>query len=321
MYKQNKDKPFFSVVIPVYNKEPHIARSIDSILAQTFENFELIIICDPSTDNSNMEVQKFDNKQIQIFYRNEPGPGGYAARNLGIKKAKGNWVAFLDADDEWYPNHLENCFNLIKKFSNCNFLASGYTIIENRLETTNNFYNKYKDNGPLSLSFQEYLEAEIQGFRVAWTSIAVVKRDIFKVSGDFPAGKAKRGGDVDTWLRVVEAAQGIVWSNHLGAIYYRDSVNMVTKSQSFYAQVERDTVKEMIAKYSDSRIIKLLKKFSNKRTLGAWRENLFLNLPSFRLYDKLYYSTLDKKTFLLLLLSFFPRYIFMKIYYFLSKYK
>lgn len=69
-------KPFFSVIVPVYNKEPHIARSIGSILNQTFTDFELIIVCDPSTDESDAEVAKFIDARIRVFHRDEPGSGG-----------------------------------------------------------------------------------------------------------------------------------------------------------------------------------------------------------------------------------------------------
>ena len=74
--------PFFSIIVPVYNKGIYVNRSITSILNQTFKNFEIIIICDPSTDNSIEEVNKFSSYQnVRIYYRNERGPGGYASRN------------------------------------------------------------------------------------------------------------------------------------------------------------------------------------------------------------------------------------------------
>jgi glycosyltransferase involved in cell wall biosynthesis len=102
--------PFFSVIVPVYNKEKYVSRAISSILNQSFDDFELIIICDPSSDNSNLEVLKFHDSRIKIFNREIPGPGGYAARNLGIENSNGKWIAFLDADDEWYSNHLSEAF-------------------------------------------------------------------------------------------------------------------------------------------------------------------------------------------------------------------
>src|SRR5690554_1171937 len=110
-------KPFFTVVISVFNKEKYVARAIDSVLDQTYDDFELIIVCDPSTDKSNEVVGRYKRKNIKILYREQPGPGGYAARNLGVKYAQGQWVAFLDADDIWLPNHLEIAFDCINKYS------------------------------------------------------------------------------------------------------------------------------------------------------------------------------------------------------------
>src|SRR5690554_2524745 len=121
--------PFFSVVIPVYNKEPHIARSINSVLNQSFQDVELIIVCDPSTDNSNAEVAKFTDPRIRVFHRDEPGPGGYAARNLGIKEAKAEWIAFLDADDEWYLDHLAEMKNLFVDFPNVSVMSCAREIV------------------------------------------------------------------------------------------------------------------------------------------------------------------------------------------------
>ncbi|MDI9370841.1 MAG: glycosyltransferase family A protein, partial [Synergistota bacterium] len=71
--------PFFSAVIPVYNKGPHVARAIRSVLAQTWQNYELLLINDASTDESLEEMQKYTDPRIRILHRDTPGPGGYAA--------------------------------------------------------------------------------------------------------------------------------------------------------------------------------------------------------------------------------------------------
>jgi len=98
-----KQKPFFSIVIPVHNKAPYLGRSIGSVINQNFTDFELILIDDASADRSLVEMQKFADPRIRILHRDAPGAGGYAARNLGVMEAKAEWVAFLDADDEWLP--------------------------------------------------------------------------------------------------------------------------------------------------------------------------------------------------------------------------
>ena len=97
---------FFSVIIPVGNKAPHLDRSINSVLNQSFKDFELILIDDATTDGSAAKLAGFTDYRIRLLKRSQPGPGGYAARNLGIKESRTNWIAFLDADDEL--NELRN---------------------------------------------------------------------------------------------------------------------------------------------------------------------------------------------------------------------
>lgn len=116
----------FSVVIPVHNKLPHLERSINSVLNQTYKNLEIILIDDASTDGSSEKLREFQGEHIRIFTRNTPGPGGYAARNRGIKEARGEWVAFLDADDEWYPDHLEKMNQLAIEFPQVYLMSCGY---------------------------------------------------------------------------------------------------------------------------------------------------------------------------------------------------
>src|SRR4051812_32162135 len=96
---------FFSVIIPLYNKANYIENTIKSVLNQTFTDFEIIVVNDESTDESETIVLGFNDKRIQLF--NQKNQGVSVARNHGIEKAKGKLVAFLDADDYWFHNHLE----------------------------------------------------------------------------------------------------------------------------------------------------------------------------------------------------------------------
>ena len=96
--------PFFSIVIPLYNKEPFIEKTIQSVLDQTFKDFEIIIINDGSTDKSLGEVECLNDERISIFTIINQGVSH--ARNHGIHKAKGHYIAFLDADDYWESEFL-----------------------------------------------------------------------------------------------------------------------------------------------------------------------------------------------------------------------
>lgn len=99
--------PAVSVVIPTYNREETISRSIDSVLAQTFDDFELIVVDDASTDNTATVVDQYDDPRVQ-FVSHDENRGGSAARNTGIAHAEGEYIALLDSDDEWEPTKLQH---------------------------------------------------------------------------------------------------------------------------------------------------------------------------------------------------------------------
>ena len=104
----------FSVVIPLYNKEAFIRRCVDSVLLQTFSEFELIIVDDGSTDKSLSVVKLISDKRIRIVSQSNQGVG--LARNRGVEESKAGWVAFLDADDLWTRDHLRELCKVIEMF-------------------------------------------------------------------------------------------------------------------------------------------------------------------------------------------------------------
>jgi glycosyltransferase involved in cell wall biosynthesis len=114
MNKKNEKKDShirISVVIPVYNVESYVERAIESVLKQTYKPDEIILINDGSTDGSAAKIRKYEPDIIYIYQKNA---GLAAARNTGIKASKGDWITFLDSDDEWLPNNLSLQANLVK---------------------------------------------------------------------------------------------------------------------------------------------------------------------------------------------------------------
>ena len=123
----NTKKIFFSVVIPTFNMESFLRKSIKSVLNQSYKNFEIIVIDNFSKDNTKKLIKNFKNKKIKFFQIKNGGVIG-KSRNLGIKKSKGNWIAFLDADDLWLKNRL---YVLKKKIESKKFdFISSSEIIE-----------------------------------------------------------------------------------------------------------------------------------------------------------------------------------------------
>ena len=137
----------FSVVIPIYNKRPHIRRAVDSVFRQSCQEFELILIDDASTDGSMDELKSIEDPRVVRARRETPGPGGYAARNLGVKMARGDWIAFLDADDEWNERILEEFLEMRESFPDARILCTGFVYKKGSREVVNDFTSRRTDRG------------------------------------------------------------------------------------------------------------------------------------------------------------------------------
>lgn len=113
-----------TVVVPLYNKAGSIGHTIQTVLNQTFQDFEIVIVDDGSTDASVAEVQKFNDPRIRII--SQANAGVSAARNRGIAEAKGEYVALLDADDRWMPGYLDEQMSLASKYQSCAIFGTNY---------------------------------------------------------------------------------------------------------------------------------------------------------------------------------------------------
>ncbi len=120
--------PPISVIIPLYNKAAAVESSIRSVLNQSFRDFELIVVDDGSTDGSGEIVKQIQDDRIKFFRQENAGPS--KARNTGVLHAKGNWVLFLDADDELLSDALSNFEKVAKDHKEVNFISSSYYIGE-----------------------------------------------------------------------------------------------------------------------------------------------------------------------------------------------
>lgn len=224
----------FSVVIPVYNKEPHVARAIDSVLAQTHAAGEILVIDDASTDRSIDIINEVAGDKVRMLRRETPGPGGYAARNLGINEATSEWVAFLDADDAWKPEHLATISESLERSSpsvGCAF--SGNLVCSgNEDEAGDDTFVRMSVRETTQLGFEEFLRLWL-AFEDSpiHTSGTAIKRSVLLDVGGFPEGRCERGGDKDLWLRVCATTDALAVAK-VTSIYYRDAVNMVTRQVS-----------------------------------------------------------------------------------------
>lgn len=208
----------FSVIIPLYNKAPYIAKAIESVLGQTFRDFEVIVIDDGSTDQSLEVAKTFENKSITII--SQPNSGVSTARNNGVKLAKHPYICFLDADDWWHPTFLEEMKRLITDFPDAGIYGSGYYIVKNGKERI----------APIGVpqGFErgiiDYCEVYAKTLCMPLTSISVViPKHIFDEEKGFKS-QLKLGEDFDLWIRIALKHQVILVNKPLA--YYNQDVDV-----------------------------------------------------------------------------------------------
>lgn len=230
----------FAVVIPLYNKRPHIDRALESVFAQTDTPAEIFVVDDASTDGGPDQVVRYRDERMKILRRPEPGPGGYAARNLAILRAQSDWIAFLDADDTWAPNHLATIRDALAQSpqpDSVQCVFAGYTNVFPGGYTEPDPYTAHKGrNRPQTIEFAQFLATWL-GIKDCpiWTSASAFRRQALIDAGLFPAGRCVRGGDKDLWLRVARNGP-VVAAAGTTAIYQRDATNMVTRKNSTNAR-------------------------------------------------------------------------------------
>ena len=187
----------FSVIIPLYNKAPYVRKTVESVLRQTFDDYELVIIDNGSNDGSSEIVASFTDPRIRIV-RLEENVGVSNARNKGVSLSTAPYITFLDADDWWEPTFLEEMRGLIERHPDAGIYGTGYYIVK----------NGKKRVAPIGVE-EGFTEDEINYCAVyaktlcmPLTSITVaMPRSIFDEMGGFKP-HLKLGEDFDLWVRI-----------------------------------------------------------------------------------------------------------------------
>jgi len=215
---------FFSIIIPLYNKENFIQNTMQSVLNQTFQDFEIIVVNDGSTDKSEEKLLQFKDSRIQYFSKNNEGVS--TARNYGIEKANAEFITFLDADDYWYPTFLETMFETISKVPNQKVFAAAIEF-ETSKKTIEASYSISKTNEDFEIV--NYFKASLKQ-SVICTSCAVFHQSIFNEIGNFDT-KIKSGQDTDLWIRI-GLVYPVVFSWKILARYVYDAKSL-SKNTNF----------------------------------------------------------------------------------------
>jgi len=209
----------FSVIIPLYNKELSISSTLQSVLNQTYTEFEVVIVNDGSIDKSAEKVEAFDDTRIRLIYQDNTGVS--AARNKGIEEAKYEWIAFLDADDLWMEEHLNTLREMIDSYPEHKAICNSYVLSskKNTLEV---------NEGNIKI-VDDYFEEAIK-CHFFWTGVVCIHKSLFEKVGYFNT-QLSRGEDLDIWMRIGRN-YSILWGNKTTAIYNQESENKATRKKT-----------------------------------------------------------------------------------------
>ena len=287
---KNNKVPLFSIIMPVYNKEEYIERSLNSVFVQNEKDFELIVINDGSTDSSYEKLLEYKRK-FHFTLINQSNKGVSVSRNNGINKAIGDYICFLDPDDTWNEKFLSTIKKAIKD-SSPQVITTGFRIVSMEdSEHTCEYYNRMSDDH--FFTFKDFL-LNVKGGGIQFSTISTcIKRELFNSVGYFPVGES-RGEDIDLWLRIMEREPKAFWIHNILATYYRNIVGSLTRTDlGEYREKEINrTIKNMIPTHH--KIKGLLEIFNNYYEQVYLEREIGKNTAKIR-YLKNYYIHKDIK--------------------------
>ncbi|WP_127844780.1 glycosyltransferase family 2 protein [Psychroflexus aestuariivivens] len=217
-------KYFFSVIIPLYNKENYIMNTVQSVINQDFENFEIIVVNDGSTDGSLAKLDALKDSRLKIISQNNQGVS--VARNTGIENSNGKYIALLDADDYWYAHHLSSLKILIEKFPQAGIYCDAYEIImQNKTIRKADFSTSLAEQPQI---IDDYFESSLVN-PIIWTSTSAFEKKKFHEIGPFDP-KLRTAQDLDFFVRAALKFR-VAFHPKVGMRYFKDSENNLAKSK------------------------------------------------------------------------------------------
>lgn len=211
--------PLVSVVIPLYNKENYIKRAIDSILCQTFTDYEIVVVNDGSTDKSASLIKSYTDPRIRII--DQPNSGASSARNRGIAESKANLISFLDADDEWLPFFLDTVIDLCKKFPDAGLYGTKFILSCNQSIPAACMINE--NNHIEGRLLNDYFKRMAYGLPTFYSSSVMIRKAVLESIGGFPV-EYESGEDLYTWALIALKYQ-IAWSERICTVYHLNKHN------------------------------------------------------------------------------------------------
>lgn len=251
--------PLISVIIPLYNKEQQIAKTLNSVFSQTFNDFEIIIVDDGSTDRSIEIVKNFTDQRIRLLHQKNAGVS--VARNNGIRKAEGEYIAFLDADDEWHPDYLSTQIKMSGQFPQCDVFACNYSFKDKSGNIRKTILNRIKFSSSIGI-LDNYFEVASYSHPPLWTSAIMVRRNIINSIGGFPLG-VKSGEDLLTWAKLA-IRHKIAFCKESLAYFIYDVETFNDDQKERNVSMKDEVGKELISLWNDT------KSHSLKKYISLW---------------------------------------------------
>ncbi len=213
--------PQVSVVIPLYNKAESISATLDSVFAQTITDFEVVVINDGSTDNSAAIVRRFNDHRLRLV--EQANAGESAARNRGIAEARNDLVAFIDADDLWFPHFLQTVLSLRHRVPNAGAYGTAFVVLRNNAVVRYPYVGvRHLLGGEL---VPDYFRSCTLGGSLLWSSSVMIPKSTFERVGGFPVG-VRNGADLHMWARIA-LHYPIAWSTIEAAVWNQDAENRI----------------------------------------------------------------------------------------------
>jgi len=198
----------FSIVMPLWNKRHTLAATVATVLGQTWRDFELVVVDDGSTDGGADLLAAFDDSRIRLLAQANAGPG--PARNAGIEAARHDWIAFLDADDLWLPDHLAELDRVRRSFPDSGLIGTAF-VRRGRGEP-----DPPARRDPPVIAAIDYFEREASGEPILCASTAAIPRSTYALLGGF--GPGLQGQDSEYWARIA-LQRPVATSSRVTAVY------------------------------------------------------------------------------------------------------
>jgi len=198
----------FSIVMPLWNKRHTLAATVATVLGQSWQGFELVVVDDGSTDGGAGLLAAFDDGRIRVLAQANAGPG--AARNAGMEAARHDWIAFLDADDLWLPDHLAELDRIRRRFPEAGLIGTAF-VRRGRDEL-----DPPARPVPPVIAEIDYFEREAAGEPILCASTAAIPRSTYSLLGGF--GNDLHGQDSEYWARIA-LERPVATSSRVTAVY------------------------------------------------------------------------------------------------------